>query len=59
MNCATNGATAAITIPQTTPSTRLSTSSGTMRWSNAKPATAKAPVRALRNARTRAGGVTG
>jgi uncharacterized repeat protein (TIGR01451 family) len=27
--------------------------------SNAKPATAKAPVRALRNARTRAGGVTG
>ena len=27
--------------------------------SNAKPAKAKAPVRALRNARTRAGGVTG
>jgi hypothetical protein len=27
--------------------------------SNAKPVTAKAPVRALRNARTRAGGVTG
>jgi uncharacterized repeat protein (TIGR01451 family) len=27
--------------------------------SNAKPATAKAPVRALRNARTRTGGVTG
>ena len=31
----------------------------TARASNAKPATAKAPVRALRNARTRAGGVTG
>jgi uncharacterized repeat protein (TIGR01451 family) len=31
----------------------------TARASNAKPATAKAPVRALRNVRTRAGGVTG
>jgi uncharacterized repeat protein (TIGR01451 family) len=31
----------------------------TAKASNAKPATAKAPVRALRNARTRAGGVTG
>jgi uncharacterized repeat protein (TIGR01451 family) len=31
----------------------------TAKASNAKPATAKAPVRALRNERTRAGGVTG
>jgi uncharacterized repeat protein (TIGR01451 family) len=31
----------------------------TAKASNAKPATAKAPVRALRNVRTRAGGVTG
>jgi uncharacterized repeat protein (TIGR01451 family) len=31
----------------------------TAKASNAKPATAKAPVRALRNQRTRAGGVTG
>ena len=34
-------------------------STPTQTASNAKPKTAKAPVRALRNQRTRAGGVTG